>query len=155
MIGSRLLPPLHSIIFPGATAFLLPHSAQDTLGPGTLELCGCWCESKGEGPLERHQAPTCFAWRGPQPGSLGSLAASLAVPEVKEVASGDTPAAPLYSRAQLPRLLQMDCERHATGGGDIGALLTCSSAQRRLKNLSILRNSLNLNLKRRPPSTWP
>lgn len=105
MIGSRLLPPGQSTGFPGAAAFLLPSSAQGTLGPGTLELHGCYCAEA--------QVPTCLAWHDPQPGSLGSPAAWMCQRSRRTLQVTSPP--PLHSRVQLPRLLQVACGRPAAG----------------------------------------
>lgn len=49
MVGSGLLPPPQSTCFPGARAFFLSSSAQDTLGRCPCEWCECWLQSKGRG----------------------------------------------------------------------------------------------------------
>lgn len=99
------------------------------------ESCvGADVESKGVGPLERHQVQTCFAWADLQQGGRGSLAANLAVPGAKKDASGQTPACKSPT-SQAPSGGMWKAHR---AGRDIGALLlACSSAQRSLENLCL------------------
>lgn len=89
---------------------------------------------QGEGPSETHHVQTCFAWHDPRLGGPDFPAASLAVPEGGRMLWAN----PCLRGPACPGSLRAACERHAPGGGDIGALLPASSsAQRRLENLSV------------------
>lgn len=135
---------------------LPPSSAQDPWVPAPESCVGRrpWLESEREGPLERHQAQTCFAWHDPQWVVPASQLPAWPCQGPHRVLQ----AKPLHERVGLPRLVHVASDRPVPGGGDMRVLLLASSSAQRGWKVSVswrLSQNTSHSLKHPPPSAWP